>query len=173
MSPCAACKLLRRRCAQDCVFAPYFPANEPHKFASVHRVFGASNVNKMLQVFNSQAPLNVLSLYLLITIYIYHFIDTSQILLKNLPITFITVGLLGFLSEPSYKFSAFVRKIGCPFLKQRSKPHTQIYFYYKVKLITQVQHKEKKYQTKKLHLLLVSNYKVTNGYIVNHPCSLT
>lgn len=48
-SPCAACKLLRRRCAQDCVFAPYFPADEPHKFASVHKVFGASNVNKMLQ----------------------------------------------------------------------------------------------------------------------------
>uniref|UniRef100_A0A803P7S0 LOB domain-containing protein n=1 Tax=Cannabis sativa TaxID=3483 RepID=A0A803P7S0_CANSA len=37
MSPCAACKLLRRRCAQDCVFAPYFPADEPHKFASVHK----------------------------------------------------------------------------------------------------------------------------------------
>lgn len=49
-SPCAACKLLRRRCAQDCVFAPYFPADEPQKFASVHKVFGASNVNKMLQV---------------------------------------------------------------------------------------------------------------------------
>ncbi|KAH6766709.1 LOB domain-containing protein 4 [Perilla frutescens var. hirtella] len=48
-SPCAACKLLRRRCAEDCVFAPYFPADEPHKFASVHKVFGASNVNKMLQ----------------------------------------------------------------------------------------------------------------------------
>ncbi|KAF5752821.1 LOB domain-containing protein 4 [Tripterygium wilfordii] len=48
-SPCAACKLLRRRCAQDCVFAPYFPADEPHKFANVHKVFGASNVNKMLQ----------------------------------------------------------------------------------------------------------------------------
>ncbi|KAF8029120.1 hypothetical protein BT93_E1714 [Corymbia citriodora subsp. variegata] len=48
-SPCAACKLLRRRCAQDCVFAPYFPAEEPHKFANVHKVFGASNVNKMLQ----------------------------------------------------------------------------------------------------------------------------
>ncbi|CAA0833445.1 LOB domain-containing protein 4 [Striga hermonthica] len=47
--PCAACKLLRRRCAEDCVFAPYFPADEPHKFASVHKVFGASNVNKMLQ----------------------------------------------------------------------------------------------------------------------------
>ncbi|KAJ7982015.1 LOB domain-containing protein [Quillaja saponaria] len=49
MSPCAACKLLRRRCAQDCVFAPYFPADDPQKFASVHKVFGASNVNKMLQ----------------------------------------------------------------------------------------------------------------------------
>ncbi|KAI9122703.1 hypothetical protein K1719_006543 [Acacia pycnantha] len=48
-SPCAACKLLRRRCANDCVFAPYFPADEPHKFANVHKVFGASNVNKMLQ----------------------------------------------------------------------------------------------------------------------------
>ncbi|KAL8547857.1 hypothetical protein ACS0TY_007249 [Phlomoides rotata] len=49
-SPCAACKLLRRRCAaEECVFAPYFPAEEPHKFATVHRVFGASNVNKMLQ----------------------------------------------------------------------------------------------------------------------------
>lgn len=48
-SPCAACKLLRRRCAMDCVFAPYFPADDPLKFASVHKVFGASNVNKMLQ----------------------------------------------------------------------------------------------------------------------------
>ncbi|TMW88865.1 hypothetical protein EJD97_017974 [Solanum chilense] len=48
-SPCAACKLLRRRCTQDCVFSPYFPSDEPHKFASVHKVFGASNVNKMLQ----------------------------------------------------------------------------------------------------------------------------
>ncbi|KAJ3674465.1 hypothetical protein LUZ60_005081 [Juncus effusus] len=48
-SPCAGCKLLRRRCAQDCVFAPYFPATEPLKFASVHKVFGASNVSKLLQ----------------------------------------------------------------------------------------------------------------------------
>ncbi|RAL45850.1 unnamed protein product [Cuscuta campestris] len=48
-SPCAACKLLRRRCAQGCIFAPYFPADEPNKFASVHKVFGASNVNKLLQ----------------------------------------------------------------------------------------------------------------------------
>jgi hypothetical protein len=49
-APCAACKLLRRRCAAGCVFAPYFPPGEPHKFASVHKVFGASNVSKLLQV---------------------------------------------------------------------------------------------------------------------------
>ena len=61
MSPCAACKLLRRRCTRDCVFAPYFPPDEPQKFANVHKVFGAANVNKMLQVSQlaqkSQLPL--------------------------------------------------------------------------------------------------------------------
>ncbi|MCO5589091.1 hypothetical protein L7F22_043057 [Adiantum nelumboides] len=46
--PCAACKLLRRKCVQECPFAPYFPPSEPHKFASVHKIFGASNVSKML-----------------------------------------------------------------------------------------------------------------------------
>ena len=49
-SPCASCRLLRRRCAKDCIFAPYFPSDDPHKFAIVHKVFGASNVSKMLQV---------------------------------------------------------------------------------------------------------------------------
>ncbi|KAH7656730.1 Lateral organ boundaries LOB domain-containing protein [Dioscorea alata] len=48
-SPCASCKLLRRRCAKDCIFAPFFPSDDPHKFAIVHKVFGASNVSKMLQ----------------------------------------------------------------------------------------------------------------------------
>ncbi|XLT33663.1 hypothetical protein HN873_064955, partial [Arachis hypogaea] len=50
-SPCASCKLLRRRCAKDCIFAPYFPSDDPQKFAIVHKVFGASNVSKMLQEF--------------------------------------------------------------------------------------------------------------------------
>lgn len=49
-TPCAACKLLRRRCAQECPFSPYFSPHEPQKFASVHKVFGASNVTKMLMV---------------------------------------------------------------------------------------------------------------------------
>ncbi|KAK3443978.1 hypothetical protein EUGRSUZ_B04019 [Eucalyptus grandis] len=48
ITPCAACKLLRRRCAEECPFSPYFSPHEPQKFAAVHRVFGASNVSKML-----------------------------------------------------------------------------------------------------------------------------
>ncbi|PHU16186.1 LOB domain-containing protein 4 [Capsicum chinense] len=52
--PCAACKLLRRRCAKDCIFLPHFPSAEPHKFIAVHRIFGASNISKMLQ----EIPMN-------------------------------------------------------------------------------------------------------------------
>ena len=47
-SPCAACKFLRRKCQPDCVFAPYFPPDNRQKFVHVHRVFGASNVTKLL-----------------------------------------------------------------------------------------------------------------------------
>ncbi|CAN1766516.1 LOB domain-containing protein 29 [Linum perenne] len=48
-SPCGACKFLRRRCARGCVFAPYF-SNEQGatNFAAIHKVFGASNVAKLL-----------------------------------------------------------------------------------------------------------------------------
>ncbi|XWS74425.1 hypothetical protein CRYUN_Cryun02cG0214900 [Craigia yunnanensis] len=48
ITPCAAYKLLRRRCAEECPFSPYFSPHEPQKFATVHKVFGASNVSKML-----------------------------------------------------------------------------------------------------------------------------
>ncbi|WOG99469.1 hypothetical protein DCAR_0518821 [Daucus carota subsp. sativus] len=47
-SPCAACKLLRRKCLPDCIFAPYFPPEELQKFISVPKIFGASNVAKLL-----------------------------------------------------------------------------------------------------------------------------
>ncbi|CAN1262039.1 Protein ASYMMETRIC LEAVES 2 [Linum perenne] len=47
-SPCAACKFLRRKCQPECVFSPYFPPDQPQKFANVHKVFGASNVTKLL-----------------------------------------------------------------------------------------------------------------------------
>ncbi|CAN1257955.1 LOB domain-containing protein 1 [Linum perenne] len=49
MSPCAACKILRRRCVEKCVLAPYFPPTDPLKFTIAHRVFGASNIIKFLQ----------------------------------------------------------------------------------------------------------------------------
>ncbi|KAL9995720.1 putative transcription factor AS2-LOB family [Helianthus debilis subsp. tardiflorus] len=49
LSPCAACKILRRRCVEKCVLAPYFPPSEPLKFSTAHRVFGASNIIKFLQ----------------------------------------------------------------------------------------------------------------------------
>ncbi|KAM7276816.1 hypothetical protein ACFE04_018682 [Oxalis oulophora] len=47
--PCAACRMLRRRCDYNCTLAPYFPTEETEKFAIVHKVFGASNVVKMIQ----------------------------------------------------------------------------------------------------------------------------
>lgn len=47
-SSCAACKLLKRRCTPTCIFAPYFRSDECKKFAKVHKVFGASNVSKIL-----------------------------------------------------------------------------------------------------------------------------
>ncbi|XP_061372882.1 LOB domain-containing protein 25-like [Gastrolobium bilobum] len=48
--PCAACRMLRRRCDSKCLLAPYFPTHEVEKFVGVHRVFGASNVIKMIQI---------------------------------------------------------------------------------------------------------------------------
>ncbi|XP_054810510.1 LOB domain-containing protein 36 [Prosopis cineraria] len=51
-TPCAACKLQRRKCTQECVFAPYFPPDNPRKFSTVHQVFGASNVSKLLTELN-------------------------------------------------------------------------------------------------------------------------
>ncbi|KAJ6674550.1 LOB DOMAIN-CONTAINING PROTEIN 1-LIKE [Salix viminalis] len=47
--PCAACRMLRRRCDSNCMLAPYFPGDEAEKFFGVHKVFGASNVIRMIQ----------------------------------------------------------------------------------------------------------------------------
>ncbi|KAL7198580.1 hypothetical protein ACSBR2_020966 [Camellia fascicularis] len=49
LTRCAACKSLKRKCSQDCILAPYFPANNSERFACVHKIFGASNVTKMLK----------------------------------------------------------------------------------------------------------------------------
>lgn len=47
-SSCAACKFLKRKCTTNCQYAPYFRSDEAKKFAKVHKVFGASNVSKIL-----------------------------------------------------------------------------------------------------------------------------
>ncbi|CAL5372729.1 unnamed protein product [Camellia sinensis] len=47
-SPCAACKFLRRKCIPGCIFAPHFPPEDPQKFANIHKIFGASNISKLL-----------------------------------------------------------------------------------------------------------------------------
>ncbi|GFY98041.1 LOB domain-containing protein 20 [Actinidia rufa] len=47
--PCGACKFLRRKCVGGCVFAPHFGSDQgAARFAAVHKVFGASNVSKLL-----------------------------------------------------------------------------------------------------------------------------
>ncbi|XP_008810587.1 LOB domain-containing protein 22-like [Phoenix dactylifera] len=45
---CAACKYQRRRCSADCPLAPYFPPDQPKQFQNAHRLFGVSNILKIL-----------------------------------------------------------------------------------------------------------------------------
>ena len=48
-SPCGACKFLRRKCVNGCVFAPHFCHEQgAAHFGAIHKVFGASNVSKLL-----------------------------------------------------------------------------------------------------------------------------
>lgn len=62
---CAACKSLRRRCPPDCVLAPYFPSTNPERFSCVHKVFGASNITRMLLVRNTSDSLCIYDFHLL------------------------------------------------------------------------------------------------------------
>ncbi|KAL2935834.1 LOB domain-containing protein 20 [Bienertia sinuspersici] len=49
LAPCGACKFLRRKCTNGCIFAPHFGSDQgAARFAAVHKVFGASNVSKLL-----------------------------------------------------------------------------------------------------------------------------
>lgn len=48
-APCGACKFLRRKCISGCIFAPHYGSDQgAARFAAVHKVFGASNVSKLL-----------------------------------------------------------------------------------------------------------------------------
>ncbi|GLJ33769.1 hypothetical protein SUGI_0678730 [Cryptomeria japonica] len=46
---CAACRLQRKKCSEECILAPYFPQDDPQRFAVVHRVYGTSYIIKLLQ----------------------------------------------------------------------------------------------------------------------------
>lgn len=46
---CAACKYQRRKCAPDCILAPYFPHDKQRQFLNAHKLFGVSNINKIIK----------------------------------------------------------------------------------------------------------------------------
>ncbi|XP_041009365.1 uncharacterized protein LOC121253418 [Juglans microcarpa x Juglans regia] len=46
---CAACKHQRKKCTEECVLAPYFTADRSREFQAVHKVFGVSNVTKIMK----------------------------------------------------------------------------------------------------------------------------
>ncbi|GLJ42451.1 hypothetical protein SUGI_0879690 [Cryptomeria japonica] len=51
---CAACRRNRKKCSEDCVFAPHFPSDDPDKFAIVQKVFGTNYILKLLQGLESE-----------------------------------------------------------------------------------------------------------------------
>ncbi|KAK7255600.1 hypothetical protein RIF29_29013 [Crotalaria pallida] len=46
---CAACKYQRRKCAPDCILAPYFPHDHQRQFLNAHKLFGVSNITKIIK----------------------------------------------------------------------------------------------------------------------------
>ncbi|KAF3777441.1 LOB domain-containing protein 2 [Nymphaea thermarum] len=50
---CAACKHQRRKCTPECPLAPFFPAEKTTIFLAVQKVFGVSNIVKMLRELDS------------------------------------------------------------------------------------------------------------------------
>ncbi|PIA42981.1 hypothetical protein AQUCO_02000437v1 [Aquilegia coerulea] len=51
---CAACKYQRRKCQPDCTLAPYFPPTYQTQFLNVHKLFGVSNILKIIRNLNTQ-----------------------------------------------------------------------------------------------------------------------
>lgn len=45
---CASCRHQRKRCDETCELAPYFPAKRYREFQNAHRVFGVSNIVKIM-----------------------------------------------------------------------------------------------------------------------------
>lgn len=51
---CAACKHQRKRCDEKCILAPFFPSDRTREFQAVHKVFGLSNLQKMVKCLNEE-----------------------------------------------------------------------------------------------------------------------
>ncbi|OIT01223.1 lob domain-containing protein 2 [Nicotiana attenuata] len=51
---CASCKYQRKKCADTCILAPYFPAAKNREFQAVHKIFGVSNVTKLIKALNEE-----------------------------------------------------------------------------------------------------------------------
>lgn len=50
---CAVCKYQRRRCSSDCLLAPFFPPDQPKMFQNAHKLFGVSNIVKIIKTLDS------------------------------------------------------------------------------------------------------------------------
>ncbi|KAH7865541.1 hypothetical protein Vadar_008002 [Vaccinium darrowii] len=46
---CAACKYQRKKCAPDCVLAPYFPHHRQRQFLNAHKLFGVKKITKTIE----------------------------------------------------------------------------------------------------------------------------
>lgn len=46
---CAACKYQRKKCTKNCLLAPYFPQERQKQFLNAHKLFGVSNITKMIK----------------------------------------------------------------------------------------------------------------------------
>ncbi|KAL7143687.1 hypothetical protein ABFS83_08G208800 [Erythranthe nasuta] len=47
-SACASCKHQRKKCTDKCTLAPFFPVEKSREFQAVHKVFGVSNITKII-----------------------------------------------------------------------------------------------------------------------------
>lgn len=45
---CASCKHQRKKCDPNCELAPYFPASKYQEFQNAHKLFGVSNILKIM-----------------------------------------------------------------------------------------------------------------------------
>ncbi|KAH7844099.1 hypothetical protein Vadar_024279 [Vaccinium darrowii] len=51
---CASCKHQRKKCSEKCALAPFFPASKNREFLAVHKLFGVSNVTKIVKSLNEE-----------------------------------------------------------------------------------------------------------------------